>query len=124
MRIGQLAAAAGVSVQTIRFYERRGLMTTPARRESGYREYSGGAVDEIRRVLQLKGLGFTIAEIRAALGPHSPDGEVCRIAAEKVRALEAEIDRLSEVLRSVKASRRACGCDRSQRAETIERDRA
>lgn len=119
MRIGQLAAAAGVSVQTVRFYERHGLIRAPARRDSGYREYSGAAVDEIRKVLQLKALGFTIAEIRAAVGPHSQDREVCRIAADKVDALEAEIRRLSEVLKAVKESRRECGCDRDVRFQTI-----
>ena len=120
MRIGQLAAAAGVTVQTVRFYERRGLIRAPARRESGYREYSSAAVDEIRGILRLKALGFTIAEIRAALGAHSGDGEVCRIAAEKVRALEAEIQRLSEVLRAVEESRRACGCDREPQVQSIQ----
>lgn len=93
MRIGQLARAAGVTVQTVRYYERRGLVTPPARRDSGYRDYAEGAVEEIRKVLELKALGFTIAEIRAAVGPHSEDREVCRIAADKVHALEAEIRR-------------------------------
>ena len=123
MRIGQLAVAAGVSVQTVRFYERRGLITPPARPESGYREYSGAAVDEIRKVLRLKALGFTIAEIRVALGPHSEDGKVCRIAADKVHALEAEIHRLSEVLKAVKESRRVCGCDRQSQFQSIQRKR-
>lgn len=119
MRIGQLAAAAGVTVQTVRYYERRGLVTPPARRDSGYRDYAEGAVDEIRKVLELKALGFTIAEIRAAVAPHPEDREVCRIAADKVHALEAEIRRLSEVLKAVKESRRECGCDREPRFETI-----
>jgi DNA-binding transcriptional MerR regulator len=119
MRIGQLARAAGVTVQTVRYYEQRGLVTPPARRDSGYRDYSDAAVDEIRKVLELKALGFTIAEIRAALGPHSEDGEVCRIAADKVHALEAEIRRLSEVLKAVKESRRVCGCDREPRFQSI-----
>jgi DNA-binding transcriptional MerR regulator len=119
MRIGQLARAAGVTVQTVRYYERRGLVTPPARRDSGYRDYAEGAVEEIRKVLELKALGFTIAEIRAAVGPHSEDREVCRIAADKVHALEAEIRRLSEVLKAVKESRRECGWDRESRFQTI-----
>ena len=118
MRIGQLAVAAGVTVQTVRFYERRGLIAQPTRRESGYREYPDGAVDEIRTVLQLKALGFTLAEIRAALGTHSDDGELCRLAAEKVHALEAEIRRLTEILDALNARRRACGCDRDARFQS------
>jgi DNA-binding transcriptional MerR regulator len=112
MRIGQLAAAAGINVQTVRFYERCGLIAPPARRASGYRDYPAGAVDEIRAVLQLKALGFTLGEIRAALASHTTDGELCRIAAEKVRALEAEIRRLTDVLEALDERRRTCGCDR------------
>ena len=119
MRIGQLAAAAGVSVQTVRLYERRGLIAAPARRESGYREYPERAVDEIRTVLQLKALGFTLAEIRAAIGAHSGDGELCLLAAEKVRTLEAEIRRLTEVLNALEQRRRACGCNREPRFQSI-----
>jgi DNA-binding transcriptional MerR regulator len=120
MRIGQLAAAAGVTVQAVRFYERKGLIRAPARRDSGYREYSTAAVDEIRKVLQLKALGFTLAEIRATLCAHTEGGEVCRIAAEKVHGLKDEIRRLSEVLKAVDESRRVCGCDRQPRFQSIQ----
>lgn len=123
MRIGQLAAAAGVSVQAVRFYERRGLIAAPERRGSGYRDYPATAVDEIRRVLELKAIGFTIAEIRSAVGPHTEDGDICRIAADKVHALEAEICRLSEVLDAVKERRQICGCDRAPRFQPITRQR-
>jgi len=119
MRIGQLAEAAGVTVQTVRFYERRGLLAAPARRDSGYREYPSATVDEILKILRLKALGFTLAEIRAALGKHSGDGELCRLAAEKVLAIEAEIRRLTEVLDALERSRRACGCDRQPRFQSI-----
>ena len=93
--------------------------TAPALVAGESRDYAEGAVEEIRKVLELKALGFTIAEIRAAVGPHSEDREVCRIAADKVHALEAEIRRLSEVLKAVKESRRECGCDREPRIRTI-----
>ena len=120
MRIGQLAAAAGVTVQTVRFYERRGLIASPTRRDSGYREYPNSAVDEIRTILLLKGLGFTLAEIGAAIGSHSDDGELCRLAAEKVRALEDEMRRLTEILGALQRRRRACGCDRRAPVQSIE----
>jgi DNA-binding transcriptional MerR regulator len=114
MRIGQLADSAGVTIQTVRFYERLGLISPPARRDSGYREFSTNAVEEIRTILQLKELGFTLAEIRAATAAHS-DEELCRLAAEKVHALEAEIRRLTEILDALKRRRRTCGCDRQAR---------
>jgi DNA-binding transcriptional MerR regulator len=120
MRIGQLAAAAGVSVQTVRLYERRGLIAVPTRRDSGYREYPNDAVEAIRTILQLKALGFTLAEIRAATVAHADDGELCRLAAEKVRTLEAEIRRLTEVLDALERRRRACGCARQARFQTVE----
>jgi DNA-binding transcriptional MerR regulator len=118
MRIGQLATAAGVSVQTVRLYERRGLISAPARRASGYRDYASRAVEEIRAVLELKALGFTLAEIRAAIGTHPADGALCRLAAEKVRAVEAEIQRLADVLAALERRRRECGCDRELRPGT------
>lgn len=119
MRIGLLARAAGVTVQTVRFYERRGLITAPARRDSGYRDYPENAVDEIRTVSQLKSLGFTLGEVHAAIGNHADDDELCRISAEKVVTLESEIRRLTEVLNALNARRRSCGCDREQRFQSI-----
>jgi DNA-binding transcriptional MerR regulator len=111
MRIGQLAARAGVTVQTVRYYERRGLIARPPRRDSGYRDYSEDALEDVRKVCQLKALGFTLAEIRIALGAHSDDGELCRLAADKVQTLQAEIRRLSEILDALQQRRHACGCD-------------
>lgn len=121
MRIGQLAAATGVSVQTVRYYERRGLISAPLRRESGYREYPPAAVDEIRSIRQLKDLGFTLDEIRDALAAHTGDGELCRLAAEKVRAIDDEIRRLSRIKTALEQRRRACGCDRAPRFQIIRR---
>jgi MerR family copper efflux transcriptional regulator len=110
MRIGQLAAAAGVSVQTVRLYERRGLIGPAARRESGYRDYPERAIEEVRAVLELKRLGFTLAEIRAAVGSHPSGGELCRLAARKVAAIDAEIGRLAAVRDALERRRRECGC--------------
>ena len=63
MRIGQLADAAGVSVETVRYYERRGLLTEPRRSTSGYRQYGPGDVERLAFLLRAKDLGFTLAEI-------------------------------------------------------------
>ena len=63
MRIGEVARQAGVNVQTLRYYERRGLLREPARRSSGYREYPPHTVRLIRFIKRAQELGFTLAEI-------------------------------------------------------------
>jgi MerR family transcriptional regulator, mercuric resistance operon regulatory protein len=67
MRIGSVAAQADVNVQTVRLYERLGLLKKPGRLASGYREYTEDAVMSIRFVKQAKGLGFTLTEIKSLL---------------------------------------------------------
>jgi DNA-binding transcriptional MerR regulator len=63
LRSGELAERAGVNVQTLRYYERRGLLASPARRPSGQREYPPDAVDLLRAIKAAQRLGFTLAEI-------------------------------------------------------------
>jgi MerR family copper efflux transcriptional regulator len=63
MTIGRLAKSAGVNVDTIRYYERNGLIPAPLRRASGYREYDTADVSRLRFILRAKALGFTLAEI-------------------------------------------------------------
>jgi DNA-binding transcriptional MerR regulator len=67
MRIGEVAAQAGVHVQTIRFYERRGLLPQPQRLRSGYRDYPPEAVQFVRLIKQLQEHGFTLQEIAPLL---------------------------------------------------------
>lgn len=59
MRTGQLAAKAGVNLQTVLYYERRGLLVEPPRRESGYREYGQESVQALRFIKRAQQLGFT-----------------------------------------------------------------
>jgi MerR family transcriptional regulator, mercuric resistance operon regulatory protein len=72
VRTGEVAAKAGVNVQTLRFYERRGLVPKPPRARSGYRTYPAEAVATIRFVKRAQGLGFTLDEIAELL--HLADG--------------------------------------------------
>jgi DNA-binding transcriptional MerR regulator len=58
MRTGQIANQAGVNVQTLRYYERRGILEPPARRASGYREYPADAIRVVRFVKRAQGAGF------------------------------------------------------------------
>ena len=65
--IGALAKRVGVAIDTIRFYEREGLLPEPQRRPSGYRHYDEGAVAQLRFIRRAKHLGFTLEEIRDLL---------------------------------------------------------
>ena len=67
LTIGQLARRAGVGVETVRFYERKGLLEEPSRRPSGYRQYDEGVVDRLRFIRRGKELGFTLGEIKELL---------------------------------------------------------
>lgn len=64
MRIGELARAAGVHVQTIRFYERRRLIAAPSRSVAGYRDYTTDTVQLVRFIKRLQARGYALNEIR------------------------------------------------------------
>src|SRR5580658_10245554 len=70
MRIGELAARAAVNIQTLRFYEREGLLRPPARTASGYRSYVDGDLERVRFIRLCQGLGFTLREIQHLLILH------------------------------------------------------
>ncbi len=67
LKTGEVAARAGVNIQTLRYYERRGLIQEPTRRASGYREYPQDAVRVIRFIKRAQDLGFTLTEIEELL---------------------------------------------------------
>ncbi len=71
MRIGKLANEASVNIQTIRFYERRGLLPTPSRSSSGYRCYAKSDLDRVTFIKRNQELGFTLEEIAQILDLHS-----------------------------------------------------
>ena len=96
LRIGQLAKRAGVGVETIRFYEREGLIAEPERRPSSrYRQYSPQVVRRIRFIRQAKDLGFTLREIQELLelrvDPSSTCAHVRTRARSKIEDIEARI---------------------------------
>jgi Hg(II)-responsive transcriptional regulator len=66
--IGRVAAEVGVNIQTIRYYERRGLLAPPERTRSGYRQYSGDAVSRLRFIRHAQELGFSLSEVKELLG--------------------------------------------------------
>ena len=70
MRIGELAARAEVNIQTLRFYEREGLLRPPVRTASGYRSYAESDLERVRFIRLCQGLGFTLREIQELLQLH------------------------------------------------------
>lgn len=93
MRSSELAARAGVNAQTLRYYERRGLLAEPPRSPSGYRAYPDAAVDLVRFIKDAQRLGFTLDDVGELL--HLADGgpEDCASARALAEARMAELER-------------------------------
>jgi MerR family copper efflux transcriptional regulator len=100
MRIGELAKRCGVSVQTLRFYERKGLLPEPPRRLSGYRDYPPEAEKLVRFIRTAKTFGFSLHEIRELLGLQRRSwatcADICAFVARKLEQIEARIRELQE----------------------------
>jgi DNA-binding transcriptional MerR regulator len=99
LTIGKFAAAAGVSVETVRFYQRRGLLPLPERRGSGFREYSEGDQARLAFIRRAGRLGFTLSEISDLLGPAEARSseEILRAAEAKIAAIEEQIRDLTSL---------------------------
>lgn len=101
LTIGRVAQSAGVAIDTIRFYEREGLLPAPRRRPSGYREYDMGTVARLRFIRRAKDLGFTLEEVRELLAlsadRHGGVEGVRERAAARLHAIEERIAELQRV---------------------------
>jgi DNA-binding transcriptional MerR regulator len=108
MKIGQVARAAGVSIDTVRFYERRGILPAPARRPSGYRVFTPAAVERIRMARALQNLGLTLDEVIDALHAHDHGGATCESERWRLEAVVERLDaRIAELRRARQAATRA-----------------
>ncbi len=103
MKIGQVARHAGVSIDTVRFYERRGVLPAAQRRPSGYREFTESTVERIRMAKALQDMGFTLDEIIDALQTHDAGGATCD--SERWR-LETVVDRIDTKIADLQRARR------------------
>ena len=115
LRVGEVAARAGVHRETLRYYERRGLVPAPPRRSSGYRAYPADTVERVRLIKGAQGLGFTLREI-AELARVPSDhvrghaGRVRASAGAKIREIDEKIGRLQAMKRRLRAIT-LCRCD-------------
>ena len=117
LQIGAVAAAAGVSVDTVRYYEREGLLPCVGRTEGGFRLFGPEAVDRIRFIKQAQELGFTLDDIRAML---RADGSAeCRQVHDLLKAKIAEVD---DRMRRMRAFRRQLSTYLAECEHTLERE--
>lgn len=100
LTIGRLADEAGVNVETIRYYERRGLLREPPRTDAGYRQYSPTDLWRLQFIARAKQLGFTLSEIQTLAGPDNTS------SADSVLAIaRAKFDELDDRRRKLDDTR-------------------
>src|SRR5713101_5416344 len=116
LTIGQVAEAADVNVQTIRYYERRGLFPTPRRTSAGYRQYADDAVARLRFIKHAQELGFSLKEIQDLLGLRVRHGTACdaveRKTKNKIEVVQQRIRDLQHMKRTLERLAAACAARR------------
>jgi len=112
MMIGEFARRAGVKVETVRYYERRGLLPRPERTSAGYRLYQAEAVAELRFIKRAQTLGFTLQEVKELLAlrvqPDSACDVVDRKAHEKLSVVRGKIGELTALEQRLTVLANAC----------------
>jgi Hg(II)-responsive transcriptional regulator len=119
MRTAQIAEEAGVNIETLRYYERRGLLPEPQRLDSGYRAWGPDAVRTVRFVKRAQRLGFTLREIDSLLDLAAGGPENCEaarlLANEKLAQLDQKLAELSAMRDSLVQLVDSCARPRTQR---------
>lgn len=112
MRIGTAAEQAGVNVQTLRYYERRGLLPRPPRRVSGYRDFPHDAVRIVRFIKRAQHLGFTLDEVEELITLRSDKrrdrARVRAVAETRVRQIERKLAGLESMRKALHHLVRCC----------------
>lgn len=112
MKIGNVATKADLSIDTLRFYERQGLISSPRRLFSGYRDFPEEVLDRLEFIKEAKGLGFSLREIKELLteGVRSTRecGPVTHKAQKKLAQMDAEIAKLQRLRRTLRKMVKEC----------------
>ena len=112
---GELAKRAGVGIQTIRFYERKGLIAVPPRTQSGYRRYPPDAVDRIRFIRRAQKLGFSLKDVaellELKLDPRGDCGPVREKVARKLGEIDGKLADLGRMRRALASVADDCAGD-------------
>ncbi len=116
MTIGRLAKAAGVNVETIRYYQRRRLIVEPHKPPGGHRRYPSAVLDQLEFIRRAQQLGFSLEEVKRLL--HMADGRSCRdtrlMAEAKLEVLDLRIAQLKKVRRDLERLVVACRASRGR----------
>lgn len=112
LTVGKLAKAGGVGAETVRFYEKEGLMLEPERLESGYRVYDENSLIRLNFIQKAKNMGFTLRETREFLelsdSAEADCGDTCAKADEKIIDIELRIKDLTAMKKALTALRENC----------------
>ena len=117
LSIGELATRTGVTAETIRYYERAGVIPSAVRRGAGrYRHYATGDVDRLRFIRRVRDLGFSLDEVRELLDLATgrrggPCAEVSRIAQEHLAQIDAKLAQLAALRTELDRLVATCGCE-------------
>ncbi len=121
LTIGQVARRAGVHVETIRYYQRLGLLPLPEKPVHGFRRYGEETIRRLRFIKQAQGLGFTLKEIRELLTLDQADcSEVRRLAEQKLRQVESKIRELERLRAGLAEAVAVCRSDPGARCRLLE----
>lgn len=130
LKIGQVAALAGVGVDTVRYYERLGLLPPAPRRNSGYRMFDAATVERIKLIKQLQDLSLTLEEIDAMLLAVTAENTDCTREAARIqvalRRTEEKIATLNVVRARLQQALKRCDhgdCDLIERAKRVAPER-
>jgi MerR family mercuric resistance operon transcriptional regulator len=121
MTIGRLAKAVGVNVETIRYYQRRGLIDEPTKPLGGHRRYPASVEGRIGFIRRAQQLGFTLAEVKTLLElSHGRDvRQTCLIAEKRLAALDSHVAQLNKMRRELKRLLDECGKLKGNRYDPI-----
>ena len=112
MRIGELAAATGVDVETVRFYEKQGMLVAPKRAANGYRVYSHGQLQRLAFIRHCRALDIPLADIRQLLGfldkPASDCADIDQLIEAQLLRVRARLQSMHALERQLTELRKTC----------------
>ena len=112
LTIGRLAKQVGLGIETIRFYERQGLIQPPPRTDSNYRIYPEEEVARLEFIKRAKDLGFTLKEIKELLfmqhDPHATQTDIKKRTVEKIEDIKKKVRDLSKIQRALEHLAESC----------------
>lgn len=118
LSIGQLAKATKVNLETLRYYERRGLLPEPLRSSSGYRQYPESEIKRIHFIKHAQGLGFSLKEIQELLAIKATTKASCQktrtTVQGKIKDIDSKISLLEEIKKSLSTLEKQCAKKKPQ----------